>query len=212
MRAVLLGIATLCWCPVAMATDAEVERRDAPAGVERAAGTRRLELRTFAELTPYQSASAMGEYDPGQRGYAYGVGGEAMVRFGKLLALGGGVSLSALEGENTQGDSEGDETSGWMVQLPFIVELGFPNVEWGRFSVGLEAGVMHAKANNTYYFEDDQGDSFAYGGLLLGTRVGYVHWLSDGVGLLVNVAARAGAGDNVLYALLGARLGVSWRL
>ncbi|HEY6558633.1 MAG TPA: hypothetical protein VI072_15225 [Polyangiaceae bacterium] len=135
-----------------------------------------------------------------------------MLRLGSLLSLGAGISASAIRGESTRGDSEGQDVSGWLLQVPLALELGFPNVDWGRFSVAAELGGMHASVNNVYYFEDDRGRTFSHGGIFLGLRIGYVHWISDRIGLLVNTGARASEAGNYIFASVGTRVGVSWRL
>lgn len=132
------------------------------------------------------------------------------MRMGSLVFLGGGISVSALHGERLSGNISNREVSGWALQIPFVVELGFPNVEWGRFSVGAELGAIHAAAPNTYCSEERS--TYTHGGFLLGLRIGYVHWLSDRMGLLVNAGIRASLASDSIYAALVTRVGVSWRL
>ena len=170
-----------------------------------------LELRTVAELTPYQSVGSAGTGEAGEHGWAYGFAGEVLMPIGSVVSFGAGISVSALHGERLDGHDRNRDVSGWLLQVPLLAEFGFPDVEWGRFTAAVEFGGVHAAANNTYYSEE-QSSTYTHGGLLLGLRVGYVHWLSHGVGVIVNAGIRASLASDSLYASLGTRLGVSWRL
>jgi hypothetical protein len=174
-----------------------------------------LELRLLAELTPAHGLGSMSEYTPQEDGWAYGVGAEGMLRFGSLVYVGLGLSVSAMHGQSTgtQDQSiEPPEISGWLWQLPLVLELGFPNVAWGRFSVGAELGVVNASVKNMYYRVEDRAGTFKYEAPFLGLRFGYVHWLSDRIGVVLNSGVRLSVEDTWIYSSLGVRLGVSWRL
>ena len=212
----LLVVAFMGFSSVASAREAAEDPIAPPSKVLSAAERHPFEFRQLAELTPSQSLRSWGEYKPSEEGWAYGIGAEGMLRLGSLVYVGLGISVSALHGESTdmsEEPSEPPEISGWLWQMPLVLELGFPNVASGRFSVGVEAGIVSATVKNMRYRIEDPGGTFNYDGLFLGLRLGYVHWLSDRIGVVLNSGVRLSAGEGTyIYGSLGVRLGVSWRL
>ena len=86
----------------------------------------------------------------------------------------------------------------------------------GRFSIGLELAFVQASVSGAYYYREERHQELTPTGPVLGLRIGYIHWLSDQFGLVLNGGPRIGAGfgtiDSYYYGSLAVRAGVSWRI